>query len=193
MVNPPQYDISLWFTPDVQSRFTKFKDWAVAYYKHENIHSGDPSTLTYNLPWELSAEKAAELKLLVSDKPASLSKLSDSDLKELTSSEAFAGSDTQILFTNPEWSKDELRRAAFDKALARHLPNTKVRYLASAESPGVLLFAHWELQKIIDNPSSIGGEKARDVKILYTPSGNHFIFWDAPEDALVQYRRCLVE
>ncbi|KAF8643346.1 hypothetical protein AX16_009075 [Volvariella volvacea WC 439] len=179
VTNPSEYNIDLWFTPDVKERFRLFKDWAVAYYKHTDIRSGKNETIEFNIA---STEK----------KP-SLHDISDEELESLTSWETFGGSDTLILFTDKELSKEEARRALFDKNLATYLPNVRVRYLGGAEIPGILLWALWQLQKYIDDPSSFGGEKARDVKILYTPRGNHFIFWDEPDEALVQYRRCLVE
>ncbi|KAF8641395.1 hypothetical protein AX16_010014 [Volvariella volvacea WC 439] len=174
---PSEYNIDLWFTPDVKERFRLFKDWAVAYYKHSDILSGRNETIEFNV-----ANK---------DKRPSFHDISDEELEKLTSWETFGGSDTLLLYTDKDLSKEETRRALFDKRLAEFLPNLRVRYLGGAEAAGALIWTLWELQKVIDDPSKYNGEKARDVKILFAQSGNHFIFWDDPEEALVQYRRCL--
>ncbi|TFK68101.1 alpha/beta-hydrolase [Pluteus cervinus] len=193
LANPPEYDIQLWFNPDLDIRFTNFKDWAVAYYKHKDIHSGKNDTLTYNQPFEFTPDKLAELNLLVHERKPTFHEISAEELKELTSAEVYGGSDTLIIFSSLDLTKDEIRRSLFNRALAAKLPNAKVRYIGGAETAGVMIYALWELQKGLDDPSLWGGEKARDVKIIYTPTGNHFSFWDDPEEALVQYRRAIVE
>lgn len=113
------------------------------------------------------------------------------ELAKLISFEAYSGSDTAILLIDLAVSKENIRRALFDKSLASNLPNLRVRYFHGGETPGILVWSLWKLGDALRDPTVYHGEQARDINILYSSTGNHFIFWDQPEDALVQYRRCI--
>ncbi|KAF8643345.1 hypothetical protein AX16_009074 [Volvariella volvacea WC 439] len=177
--NPPEYDISLWLEPDLKKRFSLFRDWATGYYRHQNANpvTGNTSTIEFNTP---------------TSQPHTLSKLSPQQLSLLTDFNAFAGSETTLVFMGPDSLKEIMRRALFDPALASVLPNTRVRYYHGGTTPGILVYATWLLEDCAADPFPVyGGKKARDVQVTRSPSGNHFIFYDQPGTALEEFRRAI--
>lgn len=176
ILNPPIYNIDLWYEPNVEKRFKLFYEWATAYFSHTSVTSGNIDDLEFNK---------------FADRTHSMHELSSEELAELTSAETYGASDTLILYIKLDVFKATTRRAIFNKALAeKFLPNLRVRYMCGGASPGVLVWALQELRKCLADPKPIYGpdaEKARDVKFNFQAAGNHFVFWDEPELALDQY------
>ncbi|KAH7923929.1 hypothetical protein BV22DRAFT_1014330 [Leucogyrophana mollusca] len=181
MPMPPWHDASIFAIPDAEERYKSFQAWVTGYYAHKNHLS--------------PLEDRNELELnKASDKPHSLHDLSAKEFACISSFNAFNGSECGLLSISPEVHRTVTRRALFDKQLAgEFLPNLRVRYLTNGESPGVLLWSMWELNKYLEDPSPFGegAEKARDTKTLCPAKGNHFVFWDEPELALSQYLQCI--
>jgi hypothetical protein len=174
--NHPENNIDLWFEPDVKTRFNLFFEWATAYFPHKNVASGNDGDLEFNK---------------FSEKTHSMHELSSEELAELTSVENFGGSDTLLLFIQPDVLKVVIRRAIFNAALAQNfLPNLRVRYMSGGASPGILVWALWELRKSFADPKPMYGpdaEKGRNIKSICHSEGNHFNFWDEPQTALSSY------
>ncbi|KAG1726074.1 uncharacterized protein EDB91DRAFT_1264104 [Suillus paluster] len=164
------------FEPDVKYRFNLFYEWATAYFAHKSVTSGNIDDLEFNK---------------FSEKTHAMHELSSEELAEFTSVKTFGSSDTLILYTQQDVCKTVTRRAIFNTALAqRFLPNLRVRYMSGGASPGVLVWALYELGKCLADPKPNYGpdaETARDVKFKFQTEGNHFVFWDEPEAALGQY------
>ncbi|TFK65662.1 hypothetical protein BDN72DRAFT_188712 [Pluteus cervinus] len=162
---PPQHDLSLWFNPDLHQRFTLFSQWARSFFKHNNTDpkTGNINDIDFNNP---------------TSKPPTFSGLSTSVVNTMTDYYPFAYSEMTIIFLAPPSTALLFRRAAFDKTLGSYLPQVRVRYYSAAETPGILMWTVWQVQKTIANPSFINGVKARDVKYWISPKGNHFVFWD---------------
>ncbi|KAG2141235.1 hypothetical protein DEU56DRAFT_795856 [Suillus clintonianus] len=176
MPKPLDYNLDLWFEPDVEKRFNLFYEWVTAFYPNTDVTSGNIDDLEFNN---------------FSDKTHSMHDLSSEELAELTSAKTFGASDTLLLRIRLDVFKATTRRAIFNTALAeKFLPNLRVRYMSGGASPGVLVWALHELKKCLADPKPMYGpdaERARDVKFKFQTEGNHFIFWDEPEVALEHY------
>lgn len=174
--SPPQYSHSPIPPSQDPKKFPLFQ-----YYRHTDISSGRASTIQFEDPessvrnptfYDTSSEEMEQIK--PPDRPM------------------FTGSDVIVLKINREIvMKDTMRRAFFSKELAINLPHLRVRYFAAGEAAGIFTWTVWELEKALVNPDFYGERAVRDVKVVPCKIGNHFIFWDQPEEALRIYRCCI--
>ncbi|KAG1739908.1 uncharacterized protein EDB91DRAFT_1134421 [Suillus paluster] len=173
---PQIHNIDIWSETDIKSRFNIFREWVTAYFPHQSVTSGNIDDLEFNK---------------FSDNTHTMHELSSKELAELTSIKTFGGSDMLIARSQQDVFKTLARRAIFDTALAqKFLPNLRVRYMSGGASPGVLVWALYEIGKCLADPKPVYGpdaKTARDVKLKFQTEGNHFVFWDEPQAALGQY------
>ncbi|KAI9570497.1 hypothetical protein HD554DRAFT_2170104 [Boletus coccyginus] len=174
----PRHDTSLWSETDDRKLFDAFFDWVTAHYTHKSVTSEDFDDLEFNHP---------------SDIPHSLNDLSYSQRAEYTCPDAvsYAGCDRKLLFCDITTFAALTKRALFDEAHAKKFPNVRVRYMSGGTSSGALIWPLWMLRKYAENPPAelygSDAEKARDVRFITQTEGNHFIFWEDPEQAIRQY------
>lgn len=174
--NPKEYKSV--YHSDPKELLKLFKNRICAYFQHEDINSGDPKKLDLHAlgPHKHSFEDMPE-----------------EEHDAMIDMYPYNGSDLRIDQLSSAVSRERTRRAFFDKDLAARLPNLRVRFYYGGQTFGITLWAMWQLEKVIEDSgaSVLDGEKARDVKILHSETGNHFSFWDQPDDVLVHYRRCI--
>lgn len=177
IANPPEYNIDLWYTPDPEVRHQLFLEWCAAYYKHEDIDSHDTSKISFNEP---------------APKPMTFHDLSKDEILPMTAWRPFVGSDLAVVLIDLEVGKNIARRAFFDPELsAQFLPGLKARFLYGRESTGPAIVAAWKLEDSLKDQTFFGGLASRDLKVLQTTKGNHLFFWDYPQTALAEYRKCM--
>jgi len=173
----PRHSTSLLSETDERKLFDAFFDWVTAHYIHKSVTSEDLDDLEFNHP---------------SDIPHSLDDLSYSQRAKYTCPDAFSytGRDRKLLFCDITAFAALTKRALFDKARAEKLP-MQVRYMSSGTSSGALIWPLRMLRKYAENPPAelygSDAEKARDIRIITQAEGNHFIFWEDPEEAIRQY------
>lgn len=173
---PAEYNIESWFEPDAKKRFASFQEWVTAYFQHEDVHSGDPTKIQFNptFPCKSTFDTTPEV------------------LENLTNFEAFVGSDTPLVMSDAAGIGAMPRRVLFDRDLSAKLPDLHVRYYYGEQTIGPTVWSMSELKKELDDPARFyGSGKARDVKFITSETGNHFNFWDQPDEVLVEYRRCI--
>ena len=176
--NSPGYNAGLWSETDDRKLFDTFFDWVTAHYTHKSVSSENPDDLEFSHP---------------SDIPHSMDDLPYSQRAEYTCLDAFSynGCDRKLRSCDTTVFAALTKRALFDKACAEKLPNVRVRYMGSGTSPGVVIWLLWTLRKYAENPPEelygSDAERARDIKFIIQTEGNHFIFWEDPEEAIRQY------
>ncbi|KIO11075.1 hypothetical protein M404DRAFT_7226 [Pisolithus tinctorius Marx 270] len=162
---------SFLFAPTVEERWEIFKQWIPSFFAHPNIYSRDSSDLELIHPRE--------------DKPGSLRGLTDDEIAEMTAPQMYATHGVTILAIKPEVFESVVRHALFDK----QYPS---RFVCGTESSGLFVHVVNEIRRCLGNGPSIvlgkGAEKARDVGGPYLEKGNHFVFLDEPQWALVQFK-----
>ncbi|KAI9570775.1 hypothetical protein HD554DRAFT_2169917 [Boletus coccyginus] len=175
--NAPGYNVGLWSETDDRMLFDAFFDWVTAHYTHKSVTSENPDDLEFN----------------PSDMPHSLDDLSYPQRAEYTCLDAFSytGCDRKLRSCDITAFAALTKRALFNKSRAEKLPNVRVRYMSGGTSSGMAVWLLWMLRKYAENPPEelygSGAEKARDIKFITQTKGNHFVFWEDPEEAIRQY------
>ena len=176
--NVPGYNSDLWSETDDRKLFDSFFDWVTGHFTHKSVTSENADDLESNHP---------------SDIPHSLDNLSYAQRAEYTCLDAFSGTgcDRKLMFCDIIVFAALTKRALFDKARAEKSPNIRVRYMSSGASSGALIWLLWMLRKYAEGPPEelygSDAEKARDIRFIIQTEGNHFIFWEDPEEAIRQY------
>lgn len=147
-------------------RFEVFKSWISAYYQHPNIEARSLAGLTD--------------KVFVKEKVATFSRMTPEEIDAVTSRTALFHSEPLVRTIDPDVFGAHMRKALFDKEMARVWPGTQVKLLQCSESLWETLDVLWELEALYDE-NRANGSSGRTMEFHMMTEANHCAQWDEPE------------
>ena len=141
-------------------RFEVFKSWISAYYQHPNIEARSLAGLTD--------------KALVKEKVATFSRMTSEEIDAVTSRTALFHSEPLVRTIDPDVFGAHMRKALFDKEMARVWPGTQVKLLQCSESLWETLHVLWELEALYDE-NRANGSSGRAMEFHMMTEANHCV------------------
>ncbi|KAF8508156.1 hypothetical protein JB92DRAFT_3145111 [Gautieria morchelliformis] len=156
-------------TLSAEERLLEFVPWVSSYFAHGDLSTRNVDNLEYKVPNP--------------DKKSVSASLSPEERNSLVDTNAAARSDFVFLAFNTQLS-NQVRKVLFDPETRSQWPNLDIWLLYCDSSPGLIIYAAWELEKLAK-------ESDQPMRISTITDAHHLVFWDEPQRAIDAFDYCL--